>query len=157
MRVKLATTLKSATCHGWPYYYGTIKFLWHCTWPLLCILATCLSQIMAKVVHFLLHSLYMFNRPMLANLKSCIVVVSYGTYAEISICQQNYLLSNKSPSFVHKYAQHIGIWLLYLKFLLSQRVRYLFSNSTTCLYTLYCTFAQVTVHSSVFISVKCFL
>ena len=38
MRVKLATTLKSATCHGRPYYYGTSKFLWYCTsysvpWP----------------------------------------------------------------------------------------------------------------------------
>ena len=50
-----------------------------------------------------------------------------------------------------------GIWLLYLKFLLSHRVRYLLSNSTTSLYTLYSTFAQVTVHSSVFIvwSVLC--
>ena len=44
-----------------------------------------------------------------------------------------------------------GIWLPYLKFLLSHRVRYMLSNSTTCLYTLYCTFAQVTVYSSVFI------
>jgi hypothetical protein len=108
--VKLATTLKSATCHGWPYYYGTGTFPWYCTWPLLYTLATCLSQIMAKGTHFLLCFLYIFNHPMLANLRSCIVVVSYCTYTEIPTRQQNYLLSNQPPSFVHKYAQHIGIF-----------------------------------------------
>jgi hypothetical protein len=48
-------------------------------------LATCLSQIMPKGLYFLLRFLYTFNRPMLANLKSRIVVVPYCTYAEISI------------------------------------------------------------------------
>jgi hypothetical protein len=149
--VKLATTLMSATCHGWPYYYGTGKFLWCCTWLLLYTLATCLFQIMAKGVHFLLCFLYMFNCPMLANLQSCIVVISYCTYTEISIRKQNYLLSTQPPSFVHKHAQHIGIFWWHMITVLEVSIRYLLSNSATCLYTLYCTFAQVTVHSSIFI------
>jgi len=148
--------VKSATCHGWPYYYGTSKFLWYCTWPLLCTLATFLSQIMAKGVCTFPVMLFVYVQPpLLANLKSCIAVLSCCTYTEMPIRYQIYLLSNQPPSFstsMHNTLEFSsGMWLLNLKFLLSQRVRYLFSNSNTCLYSLYCTFAHVTVHSSVFI------
>ena len=44
-----------------------------------------------------------------------------------------------------------GNWLLYLKSLFSDRVMYLLSNWTNFFCTLNCTFAQVKMHSSIFI------
>jgi hypothetical protein len=57
----------------------------------------------------LLLFLYQSNVPVLAELQSCVVFVSYCIWVEIPIHQQNYVLSTQPPSFLHKYRQYIGV------------------------------------------------
>ena len=64
-----------------------------------------------------------------------------------------HLASNLYPQVWTTYTSELSSssWLLYFKYLSTDRVVYLLSNSTACLCTLNCSFAQVLVHNSVFI------
>jgi hypothetical protein len=70
---------KLATCHSWPHFYGTSKFL---RWTLHHYLTTCISVILATG-HLVLCFIWKFNLTMLADIKGCILSVSYCTWAEI--------------------------------------------------------------------------
>lgn len=55
---------KSATCNGWPNFYGTSRFPRYYTWSQCHNLATCLSLILVTVTHLLPCFLCKFNLPM---------------------------------------------------------------------------------------------
>lgn len=61
--------------------------------------ATHISWILATESHLVVCFMCKFNLPMLADIKGCIVFVSYCKWARILIQQQNNLLPNQPPSF----------------------------------------------------------
>ena len=69
----------SATWHNWSQFYWTDKFIWYYTWSLLDKLATSLYWILAIVSQLLICLVCKFDFPLLVNLKSCKICVSYCT------------------------------------------------------------------------------
>ena len=144
---------KSATCHSWPCFYRTGKFLRH-YWALVHNLVTCFSWILATASHLVLWFLYKFNHHILGNLQCFIILY-------LTVCKPKSSFVSRTTScplnlrsfFVS--TQHTAIfwWQLItvLKSLFFDRSTYLLSSSITCLCTLNCTFAQVVLHNYIFI------
>jgi len=139
-------TCKSATCHSWPHFYGTSKFLWNYTWSLVRNLATCISWILATVARFVLCCLCKFILPVMAYLKSCRV---FGRNSSFIIRTALCLLSLRPllTSLDNTLEFSTGNWTItWLKgSLFINRVIYLLANWTTWLSTLKCRFAHVIV------------
>jgi hypothetical protein len=124
---------KSATCHSWPHFYGTGKFLWYYTWLLIHNLATCIYWILATVSSLVLCFLYKFNTHMLADMKSCIVFGQKSLFISRTAFYP-FNVHHLSTSMDNTLEISSGNWPITVrKSLFIYRVMYLLSNLTTCL------------------------
>ena len=99
---------QTAASNGWTRFYGTIKLYWYQTWSLLRNLSTCVSWILATVLHLITFFMCEFNFSLFVHFQCCVFFVSCCTWGKKIVISTTFL-PIQLPSFLQNYGQQTGI------------------------------------------------